>query len=420
MSSHDYLFEDPAESSTSSSRPHRTRTPKLKMKLKETDTERTEREWRKQQKRLRKETRKVYRANGISPLAGLATTPPRNADRDQSITPPRKRRRSSDEANDGDDRQRTYGYDPDANVKLSEWDEEVWQPQPTGFEKLKTNAATSAEEEAWRQKMFDLMEDEEGPNPFVSGRYHSPPRPRPPSPSLAESPPQQRIPRRFNPPDGDVPPNFNMLDEEEYAEAIRYGMWRRQNKDEVERLERLKKLEEEEERKKTKAKEAQEREEKKRIEVLKREKGVQEMKRIQRELAEYKDKWEALRTSVTADTGDPHGGAMLRMVDLPWPIFHGSSFHVFAPSLLSAEKIRAFYTAMIPSSSDTSTTPAIPSIEEDRAALKKILREAILAYHPDRFIGRYLAKVDEAEREMVKEAVIRTSQIINEIAADNK
>ncbi|KAJ9101241.1 hypothetical protein QFC21_003460 [Naganishia friedmannii] len=418
MPSHDYLFEDPAESSTSSSR-HAHRAPKLKMKLKETDTERTEREWRKEQKRLRKETKRVYRANGISPLAGLATTPPRDADRDQSITPPRKRRRSNEDVGDENDRPRhTYGYDPNVNGKLSEWDEEVWQPQPTGFEKLKATAATAAEEEAWRQKMFDLMEDEEGPNPFVSGRYYSPPRP--PSPSLAESPPQQRIPRRFKPPEGDVPPNFSMMDEEEYAEAIRYGMWRRQNKDEVERLERLKKVEEEEERKRAKGKEAQEREEKKRIEVLKREKGVQETKRIQRELAEYKDKWEALRASVTTNGGESDGGKTLRMVDLPWPIFHGSSFHVFAPSLLSAEKIRAFYTAMIPPSSDTTTNLATSSIDEDRAALKKILREAILAYHPDRFVGRYLAKVDEAEREMVKDAVIRTSQIINEIAADNK
>ncbi|KAJ9118661.1 hypothetical protein QFC22_003881 [Naganishia vaughanmartiniae] len=417
MPSHDYLFEDPAESSTSSSRPHRA--PKLKMKLKETDNERTERAWRKEQKRLRKETKKVYRANGVSPLAGLATTPPRDADRDQSITPPRKRRRSSEDAGDESDRRHAYGYDPDANVNLGGWDEHVWQPQPIGFEKLKAAGATGAEEEAWRQKMFDLMEDEEGPNPFVSGRYYSPP-PRPPSPSLAESP-QQRIPGRFKPPDGDVPPNFSMMDEEEYAEAIRYGMWRRQNKDEVERLERLKKLEEEEERKKARGKEAQEREEKKRIEVLKREKGVQETKRIQRELAEYKDKWEALRSSVMVDVDELDGGITLRMVDLPWPIFHGSSFHVFAPSLLSAEKIRAFYTAMIPSSSDTATAnPAASSIDEDRAALKKILREAILAYHPDRFVGRYLGKVDQAEREMVKEAVIRTSQIINEIAADNK
>ncbi|KAJ9110873.1 hypothetical protein QFC19_001382 [Naganishia cerealis] len=431
MSSHNYVFDDPGESSASSSRRHH-RAPKLKMKLKETDTERAEREWRKEQKRLRKESRKVYRANGVSPLAGLATTPPRDPGRDQSITPPRKRPPSPVSSQDiNEASRRTYGYDPNVttNDGYDDWDDEVWQPQPTGFEKLKAAATAHAREEEWRQKMFDLMEDEEGPNPFVSGRYYSPPRP--PSPAPNSPPHGQAIPKRFQADDGDVP-DFSTMDDEEYAEAIRYGMWRRQNKDEVDRIERLRKLEEEEERKKTKAREAQEREEKKRIEVLRREKGMQETKRLQRELRDYKDKWEALRNAVTTTTtappagnGDetPHSAATLRLVDMPWPIFQGSSFHVFAPSLLSADKIRAFYTAMLPSNVTPSTatsTTAASSAEDDRLALKKILREAILAYHPDRFIGRYLTQVAETEREMVREAVIRTSQIINEIAADNK
>jgi hypothetical protein len=207
------------------------------------------------------------------------------------------------------------------------------------------------------------------------------------------------------------------MDDEEYAEAIRYGMWRRQNKEEVERLERLRKLQEEEDRKKAKAKEAQEKEEKRRIEVLTRERGAQDAKRTQQELSDYRAKWEALRTTV-ADN-DKSDSTILRLVDMPWPIFYGSSFHVFAPSMLSREKVEKFYTAMLPSTADSSTTMA-STVEQDRTALKKILREAILAYHPDRFIGRYLAKVHEDEKELVKEAVIRTSQIINEIAAENK
>lgn len=401
MSSHSYTFEDAAESSKSR------RGPKLKMKLKETESEKAEREWRKEQKRLRKESKRVYKANGISPLAGLATTPPRNAERDESITPPRKRPRYDDDP-DGERRQ-TYGYDPNASSRLDDWDEDVWQPQPSGFEKLKAAARTEVEEEEFRQKMFDLMEDQEGPNPFVSGRYRSPPR--------APSPPpvQQTIPKRFQP--GDDVPDFSTMDDEEYAEAIRYGMWRRQNKEEVERLERLKKLQEEEDRKKAKAKEAQEKEEKRRIEVLAREKGAQDAKRTQQELSDYKAKWDALRTTVAKDQQSE--SATLRLVDMAWPIFYGSSFHVFAPSMLSREKVEKFYTAMLPSTSDISTT-APPTVDQDRAALKKILREAILAYHPDRFVGRYLAKVHEDEKELVKEAVIRTSQIINEIAADNK
>ncbi|GHJ89287.1 hypothetical protein NliqN6_5689 [Naganishia liquefaciens] len=396
MSSNSYVFDDPPESS---SHPHRQ--PKLKMKLKETDAERAERAWRKEQKRLRKESKRVYRANGISPLDGLATTPPRDTGRDASITPPRKR---AAPCSDDADRSRTYGYKTEGGI--AEWDEDVWEPHQNGFDRRREAAQKAHEEEEWRAKMFDLMEDQEGPNPFVSGRYRSPPPPRAPTPP---SPARQALPKRFQP--GDDVPDFSTMDDEEYAEAIRYGMWRRQNREEVERLERLKKAQEEEERRKAKLKDAQEREEKRRIEILKRERGAQDAKRIQHELSEYKAKWESLRASGNKDTADT--ATRLRLVDMPWPIFHGSSFHVFAPGMLSIDKIRGFYTAMLTPTSGTDT-------EEDRAALKKVLREAILAYHPDRFVGRYLDKVQDEEKEMVKEAVIRTSQIINELAAENR
>jgi hypothetical protein len=398
MSSHSYIFDDQPESSA---HPHRQ--PKLKMKLKETDAERAERAWRKEQKRLRKESKRVYRANGISPLDGLATTPPRDAKRDESMTPPRKRAPATAEDHD-EERARTYGYDPAGGTAA--WDEDVWEPQRNGFDKRRDAAWMGKEEEEWRAKMFDLMEDQEGPNPFVSGRYRSPPAPRAPTPP---SPARQALPKRFQP--GDDVPDFAALDDEEYAEAIRYGMWRRQNREEVERLERLKKLQEEEERRKAKVKDAQEREEKRRIEVLQRERGAQDAKRIQQELSDYKAKWEALRAAADKDALDT--ATRLRLVDMPWPIFHGSSFHVFAPGMLSLDKIRAFYTAMLPPTTGTNT-------DEDRAALKKVLREAILAYHPDRFVGRYLDRVQAEEKEMVREAVIRTSQIINELAAENK
>lgn len=396
MSSHSYVFDDQPESSS-----HSHRQPKLKMKLKETDAERAERAWLKEQKRLRKESKRVYRANGISPRVGLATTPPRDPGRDESMTPPRKRAAPDQ---DDEDPVRTYGYDP--NRGMRNWDDDVWEPQRNGFDKRREAAQEAHEEEEWRAKMFDLMEDQEGPNPFVSGRYRSPPAPRAPTPP---SPARQTLPKRFQP--GDDVPDFSTMDDEEYAEAIRYGMWRRQNREEVERQERLKKAQEEEERRKAKLKEAQEREEKRRIEVLKRERGAQDTKRVQHELSEYKAKWESLRA--TSDKDSPEKATHLRLVDMPWPIFHGSSFHVFAPGMLSLDKIRAFYTAMLPPSSGTNS-------EEDRAAMKKVLREAILAYHPDRFVGRYLDKVQEGEKEMVKEAVIRTSQIINELAAENK
>lgn len=410
------------------------RPPKLKMKLKETKLEREERRWRKEQRRLRKESGKIYRANGVSPVAGMAITPPRGGtSREESMSPPRKRAKTTSVDGDGSfERSRP----DDRNAYMQGWDEDVWQPQPSAYKRDAEAARAARDEEEWRQKMFDLMADEEGPIDLTSGRYRSPPlKPPPPLPSYHPTVDEDdldgggtsapHIPERIRRAAGwnhDTPDYANM-DEEEYSEAIRYGMWRRRNKDEVERQERAAKLKAEQADTKARMKRMQEDEEKKRVEVLKRETGRAEEKRRVKELVDYATKWQTLRDGRTdaSKDGDQPG---FRLLDLPWPVFLGADTAAFHPTMLKPERISPFFEALLQHDLETKPKAGDAPTEVPPAAetttLRRVLRDAILAYHPDRFVGRYLKLVHGPEQEMVKEAVIRCSQIINDLASEIK
>jgi hypothetical protein len=399
------------------------RAPKLKMKLKETRLEREERRWRKEQRRLRKESKKIFRANGISPVAGMAITPPRASEsRDDSISPPRKRSRTVDfEEEHGRNRSHNAAY-------MQDWDQDAWEPQPSAFKRDAEAARTARDEHEWRQKMFDLMAaDEGGPIDLTSGRYCSPPPRTVQSNDLGSTSPigaGSRIPDRVKRAAGwgSSAPDYANMDDEEYSEAIRYGMWRRRNKDEVERQEQAAETREQEAETKARLKRMQEEEERKRVEVLKRETGKAEQRRRDREIAQYTDKWKALRAG--RQKGDePEYSPAIRLLDLPWPVFIGTETASFHPTMLKPERIETFFHALLQyetvqsPSAETTAKPSAKPTEGDAPTLRKVLRDAILSYHPDRFVGRYLAGVYEPEREMVREAIIRCSQIINELAS---
>jgi hypothetical protein len=408
------------------------RPPKLKMKLKETKLEREERRWRKEQRRLRKESGRLYRANGVSPVAGMAITPPRPTgnSREESISPPRKRIRRTTSI-EGEGTFEPSRPDVGRNAYMQDWDDDVWQPQASAYKRVAEAARAVRDEQEWRQKMFDLMADEEqGPIDLTSGRYRSPPlrtaRHYEPDDAGDGSPASPYIPERIRRAAGwkhDTPDYANM-DEEEYSEAIRYGMWRRRNKEEVERQERAAKFKREEAEIKARLKRMQEEEEKKRIEVLKRETGKAEQRRREREMVDYATKWQILRTGRAEPDKDPSASPPLRLVEIPWPVFLGAETAAFHPTMLKPERISAFFGALHEyelgqkQEADGPTIKAPP--KGDTLTLRRVLRDAILAYHPDRFIGRYLNLVHVPEQEMVREAVIRCSQIINDLANENK
>lgn len=327
--------------------------PKLKMQLKSPASEKAERALRKEQKRLRKERKKVYEANG------LGLTPPRTVDREESLTPPRKKRKLSPTTEEA------RGWDDD-------FDESTRVPPASAHK-----APDIHDEAAWREKLFDLMEDEEGPNDLVSGRYVSPPPPP--------------IPKRWQT-THDPTTAWDTLAEEDYAEAVRYGMWRRKNKEEAERMEKLEQWRKDEERRKTRKREADAKREEARMAKIAAMKAESEEQAKAKQVEAYRQTWQELKDATTE----------LRFLDMPWPIYRSSNAAtVFSIESITSDAVRTF----------------LLDLDGDP---RKVLREAILTYHPDRFVGRYLPRVRTSEQELVKSAVIRCSQIINDIASQHK
>lgn len=103
----------------------------------------------------------------------------------------------------------------------------------------------------------------------------------------------------------------------------------------------------------------------------------------------YTERWKAI-TIVGGEIEEVD----LSYEDVPWPVYRKAD--------LDRANVREF---MVDLAKDT------------REDVKKTLREAIRAYHPDRFFGRILPRVREADREKVKEGVELCSRIINDLAS---
>jgi len=187
------------------------------------------------------------------------------------------------------------------------------------------------------------------------------------------------------------------MDEEEYAEYVRAGMWRLKNKERLEWLEqqeRLKKVGDEKERVEGEVKRKEEREKRKKLEERKKRKvfeGEEEARK------RYEESWKKLQTlSKTMD---------LQFSDFPWPLFPP-----FALPPLSWPSIND----ITPSTITSFLLPETLGKEERKTRL----RSAVLSYHPDRF-ERFVLKVPEEKEEVrtrVRELGLRVSQVLNEIS----
>ncbi len=193
---------------------------------------------------------------------------------------------------------------------------------------------------------------------------------------------------------GGVPP-LGEMDEEEYAEWVRAGMYRLKHRAEAEERERAQRVKEEKERAKKMAKEQVRKEEKKRIERLKAEKSLAEEEKRKKERERYRSRWIRI-----TEVGGEVEESELRYDDVPWPVHPGHE--------VEKETIRTFLLALAKDDGD------------DVGGLRKVQREAIRAFHPDRFFGRVLARVREGDREKVKEGVERCSRILNDLAAEHR
>ncbi len=332
---------------------------------------------------------------------GFARTPPRTT-REESITPPRKRRRRSSSLEYEKDRLETsHGlpadhFDPNAPPLDEDYDESSLPPSILQFLSRRQQQKEALEEAAFRQKLFDLMEDEEGPHPITSGRYPSPP-----------PPPAMRIPERWK---GPVEiPGMEMMDDEEYTESIRFGIWKMKNKDEWERRERLAKLKTEEEARKGKEKSEREREEKKRIEILQRERGKVEEKRAKRDRDDYVDGWLEIKERLGEKDGKRY-----KFREIPWPVYKDAGGMALGLETFTMERIQAFLETLTSHSSINNKTDTTETKEDDKANYRRIIRDAVLRYHPDRF-ERVLGVVVEKERELVREGAGAVSRVLNDL-----
>ncbi|KAI0821009.1 hypothetical protein BC629DRAFT_1278048 [Irpex lacteus] len=177
-----------------------------------------------------------------------------------------------------------------------------------------------------------------------------------------------------------------MMEEEDYAEWVRAAMWKKKHAAEFA----------EQERKKAERAARHEREKKLREETVRMEKAEHERRR-QRRNEKERLRWDDARAHYETRWKELLGGkkpATLEVEDI------------------TMEAVSAF---LLPGG-------RLPdSAARDEEAIKKErrdkLRETMLRFHPDKFEGRIMSRVREADKEVVREAVGRVARVINDLLA---
>jgi hypothetical protein len=254
--------------------------------------------------------------------------------------------------------------------------EEGWEP-PSTSSKIDLDALRAEmEERRFREKMFDAMGDDAGQD-GIEAHYND----------YAHVPPRWREPGQSSTKLGDE--GVVNMDDEEYAEWVRKGMWRRTHRAEVEAKERADK-----EKRKRKEKEKSRRQETRKIE---READERRARRQQaKEQQHAVDAWtayDARWTQLRADRAEP---GELAFTDLPWPSYPPPRLPL-SPEALSKQAISTFLLS------------PLHSIGKPR---KQRLREALLLYHPDRFVAKWMGLVRQRDAAPVQEAVGRVARVL--------
>ncbi|OCH93455.1 hypothetical protein OBBRIDRAFT_771410 [Obba rivulosa] len=244
------------------------------------------------------------------------------------------------------------------------------------------------EEERFREKMWGALEDDERLD-AVESRLND----------------YAHVPRRWrgggmDRMEDDLAINPQAMEEEDYAEWVRAGMWRKKHAAEHEEQERKKA-----ERAAQKAREEAVREETRRMERAEAEARTRRREQKQQKWraearARYNERWKQL---LDGDTQE------LLFSDIPWPVLLEQPTAV-SLELLTTQAIAAF---LIPQDGE-GKDDGRPS-DVIKKARKETLRETILRFHPDKFEGRILARVRDVDRDQVREAVGIVVRAINEL-----
>ncbi|KAJ7782688.1 hypothetical protein B0H16DRAFT_1297737 [Mycena metata] len=191
------------------------------------------------------------------------------------------------------------------------------------------------------------------------------------------------------------------MDEEEYAEWIRAGMYRCTHAQEYAE-EQQKKAAREARRAEEKAAKAETaRLAKLAEEERKRKKLEKEIRRSDYAREEYHVRWKNL---LAAASDGESGQASLTFSDVPWPIASKPAL----PPIVSLDELTHEAIAYF----------LVPSLlpvdgEKEKKLRKEKLRETFLRFHPDKFEGRLMSRVQESDRERVREAVGIVVRVLN-------
>ncbi|KAH8103532.1 hypothetical protein BXZ70DRAFT_999075 [Cristinia sonorae] len=198
------------------------------------------------------------------------------------------------------------------------------------------------------------------------------------------------------------------MEEEDYAEWVRMGMWRKKHA--AEHAEQLRK---EQERAARRA-----REEAARAETKKLEKQAEEDRRKRRKEKEHKRwadareryemRWKELLGPVISE-----GPARpLKFMDVPWPILFSDD----VVDELEAITPEAISTFLLPTELFFGGTND-PTVKKAR---RERLREALLRFHPDKFEGRILSRVEGGDKEKTREAVAKIAVALNTLMSNGE
>ncbi|PIL37710.1 hypothetical protein GSI_01404 [Ganoderma sinense ZZ0214-1] len=210
----------------------------------------------------------------------------------------------------------------------------------------------------------------------------------------------------------DVDPRY--MEDEDYAEWIRAGMWRKKHAAEHE--ERMRKQAEHEARK---AREKAIREETRRLERAEEEERRKRRLRRERlravEMRElYETRWKTLLApGIPTASSEP----TLGLADIPWPVYQMYSDKTRLSSSLRLEDLTvdAISAFLLPSSVDDDRDPDMSKKER-----RERLRDAMLRLHPDKFEGRVMPRVRADEKDVVREAVGVVARTLNTLMAQTK
>uniref|UniRef100_D8Q9X8 Uncharacterized protein n=1 Tax=Schizophyllum commune (strain H4-8 / FGSC 9210) TaxID=578458 RepID=D8Q9X8_SCHCM len=269
------------------------------------------------------------------------------------------------------------------------------------------------EEQAFREKMFDALGDEErldGIEAQFNDYAHVPNR------WGGGSTTRERV---YHDEDSFLHTDPQHLDEEEYAEWVRLGMYRRTHAAEYAEQERQKA-----------AKAARKAEERaRRKETRRLERAAEEERRLRRahkdamRFAEARERYEERWKELLAE--QPTDAALLTFADIPWPVLAAHRHHGKDgkdPRLtvddLTLDSISAFLLpASNPSKVENTDEDAIE--EARKKERKERLRASYLRFHPDKFEGRLMKRVHPDHQEGVKEAVGAVVRALNTLMSED-